>query len=57
MGTYNGNSMQEPLAIFDAEYMWNSEASAFYTVTDKPKSYEEYLDLVGREDRESKADN
>ena len=48
MGTYNGNSMQEPLAIFDAEYMWNSEASAFYTVTDKPKNYEEYLDLYKR---------
>ena len=45
MGTYNGNAFQEPLAIFDAEYMWNSDGSAFYRVEEKPQSYEEYLDL------------
>lgn len=45
MGIYNGNSIQEPLAIFDAEYMWNSENSGFYNVSPRPKSYEEYLCL------------
>ena len=45
MTTYNGNSFQEPLAIFDAEYMWNSESSAFYNIPERPKNYEEYLEL------------
>lgn len=45
MGIYNGNSFQEPLAIFDAEYMWNSENSGFYNVAPRPKNYTEYFNL------------
>jgi len=45
MGTYNGNAFQEPLAIFDAEYMWNSENSGFFNFSPRPKNYEEYIKL------------
>ena len=41
----NGNAFQEPLAIFDAEYLWNCENSAFYNYPKKPENYEEFLKL------------
>lgn len=41
--TESGNSFQEPLQLYNAEYLWNCDNSAFYNVTPKPQSYEEYL--------------
>lgn len=43
--TCNGHFLQEPLAVFNAEYMWNSENSAFYNLPDRPKDYESFLKL------------
>jgi hypothetical protein len=45
MTTYNGNAFQEPLAVYNAEYMWNSENSGFYNVSPRPKNYKEFLEL------------
>ena len=42
---YNGHAYQEPLAVFDAEYLWNSENSAFYNVPNKPDNYNDFAKL------------
>ena len=39
---YNGNANQEPLQLCNAEYMWNSENSAYYNIPDIPQTYEEF---------------
>ena len=39
---FNGNAFQEPLQVFNAEYLWNSENSGFYNVSPRPANYEEY---------------
>ena len=44
MTVHNGNAFQEPLAVFDAEYLWNSENSGFYDPP-RPKNQEEYVAL------------
>lgn len=41
----NGNGFQEPIQLFNAEYMWNSEHSAFFNVEDKPQNQTEFLKL------------
>ena len=41
----NGNGFQEPLQLFNAEYLWNSERSAYFNIEDKPKNQKEFLKL------------
>lgn len=41
----NGNYFQEPMQIFNSEYMWNSENSAFYNLKDRPIGYDAFLEL------------
>ena len=41
----NGNAFQEPLQIFNAEYMWNSENSAFYNEENLPDNYNDFIKL------------
>ncbi len=41
----NGNGFQEPLQLFNAEYMWNCDSSQFFNVEDKPKNQTEFLNL------------
>ena len=43
--TYNGHTFQEPLQLFNAEYLWNSERSAYFNIEDKPKNQTEFLKL------------
>jgi hypothetical protein len=38
-----GNAFQEPLQLLNAEYLWNSERSAFYNMKDMPTDYSEFL--------------
>ncbi len=45
MALFNGNAFQEPLQIYDAEYLWNSENSGFFNITPRPTNYKEYEDL------------
>ena len=40
-----GNAFQEPLQIFNAEYMWNSENSGFYNLSPRPKNDESFMKL------------
>ena len=40
-----GNAFQEPLQIFNAEYMWNSEHSGFYTLNPRPQNDESFMKL------------
>ena len=42
MITENGNGNQEALQIFNAEYMWNSENSAYYNIPDMPDNYKDF---------------
>ena len=41
--TENGNANQEAMQLYNAEYMWNCEHSAFYNIPDIPDNYEEFL--------------
>lgn len=41
--TCSGNSFQEPLQLFNAEYMWNSTNSSFYNIKDVPDDYEQFM--------------
>ena len=41
----NGNGFQEPVQLFNAEYLWNSENSAYFNIEDKPKNQTEFLSL------------
>jgi len=43
--TCSGNAFQEPLQVFNAEYMWNCENSDFYNITDVPTDYDAFLQL------------
>ena len=43
--TENGNSFQEPLQLYNAEYMWNCDNSAFYNVNPKPSDYSEFMKI------------
>ena len=45
ISTEAGNAFQEPLAVFIAEYSWNSEKSNFYNVSPRPENYEEFLNV------------
>lgn len=36
--TCSGNAFQEPLQVFNAEYMWNTENSAFYNLPNRPRN-------------------
>ncbi len=38
----NGNANQEPMQIYNAEYLWNSENSAFYNIPDIPDNYKDF---------------
>ncbi len=38
----NGNSNQEPMQLYNAEYLWNSEASSFYNIDNFPKKYDDF---------------
>lgn len=40
-----GNAFQEPLQIFNAEYMWNSEGSGFYNLPARPENDESFMKL------------
>lgn len=42
---FSGNAFQEPLQIFNGEYMWNSEHSGFYNIDTKPTDYESCVAL------------
>ena len=41
----SGNYFQEPLQIFNAEYMWTCENSAFYNLDNLPDNYDDFLKL------------
>lgn len=41
----NGNAFQEPLQVFNAEYMWNSENSSFYNEENLPLDYDKLAKL------------
>lgn len=43
--TCDGNAFQEPLQIFNAEYMWTCEDSGFYNLTDRPQNNETFMKL------------
>jgi len=38
----NGNANQEPTQLYNAEYLWNSEKSAFYNIPDMPTDYRDF---------------
>lgn len=38
----NGNANQEPMQLYNAEYLWNSENSAFYNIPNIPSSYKDF---------------
>jgi hypothetical protein len=38
----NGNANQEPTQLYNAEYLWNSDDSAYFNITDMPKSYDDF---------------
>lgn len=38
----NGNGNQEAMQVCNAEYLWNSENSAFYNIPDMPDNYKEF---------------
>lgn len=40
-----GNSFQEPMQIFNAEYMWNSENSGFYNLSPRPADDASFMKL------------
>lgn len=40
-----GNAFQEPLQIFNAEYMWNSEHSGFYNLSPRPQNDKSFMKL------------
>ena len=42
----SGNYFQEPLQVFNAEYMWNCENSAFYNPDNHPGNYDDLLQLL-----------
>ena len=42
---FSGNAFQEPLQIFNGEYMWNSEHSGFYNIDPKPTDYKSCVAL------------
>lgn len=42
----SGNYFQEPLQVFNAEYMWNCENSAFYNIDSLPDNYDDLLKLL-----------
>lgn len=42
---FNGNAFQEPLQVFNAEYLWNCENSGFYNISPKPTNYKDYTDM------------
>ena len=42
---FSGNAFQEPLQIFNGEYMWNSEHSGFYNVDPKPTDFKSCVAL------------
>ena len=43
--TCSGNSFQEPLQLFNAEYMWNCANSSFYNLKDAPTGYDEFMEF------------
>lgn len=43
--TCSGSAFQEPLQVFNAEYMWNPEHSSFYNLTDRPENDEAFMKL------------
>lgn len=43
--TCSGSAFQEPLQIFNAEYMWKCENSSFYNMKDVPVGYDAFLKL------------
>lgn len=46
MFVMNGNSIEEPLQLFNAEYTWRAEGSAFYEPP-HPECYEDFMSLFG----------
>ena len=42
MVTENGNGNQEALQVFNAEYMWNADNSAYYNIPDMPDNYKDF---------------
>jgi len=45
MALFNGNAFQEPLQVYNAEYLWNSESDGFYKISPKPTNYQDYTDM------------
>ena len=41
----NGNANQEPMQLYNAEYLWNCEKSAFYNVENMPSNYRDFEKL------------
>lgn len=41
----NGNAFQEPLQIFNAEYLWNCENSGFYNLKERPQDQTAFMKL------------
>lgn len=42
---HSGTVFHEPLAVYNAEYMWNSENSGFYNVDPRPSDYDSFIAL------------
>ena len=45
MTLFNGHAFQEPLQVYNSEYLWNSENSGFFNISPRPTNYQEYEDL------------
>lgn len=43
--TCSGSAFQEPLQVFNAEYMWNTKNSGFYNLTERPQNDKEFMKL------------
>jgi len=41
----SGHAYQEPMQLLNAEYLWNSESSAFYNLENRPMNYASFFQL------------
>jgi len=41
----NGNAFQEVLQVFNSEYLWRRENSAFYNLAQRPDNQDDYMEL------------
>ncbi len=41
----SGHAYQEPMQLLNAEYLWNSENSAFYNLENRPTNYTDFFQL------------